>query len=81
MQAVQIASLRAQIAAANAVIADDQANLDLARKALAAGAEAPSAQVSVSAQLAEDQAALPALTGALAQARHALAVLVGHAPV
>ncbi len=80
MQAVQIASLRAQIAAANAVIADDRENLDLARKALAAGAEAPSAQVSVSAQLAEDQAALPALTNALAQARHALAVLVGRAP-
>ncbi len=80
MQAVQIASLRAQIAAANAVLADDRSNLDLARKALAAGAEAPSAQVNVSAQLAEDQAALPALTNALAQARHALAVLVGHAP-
>lgn len=80
MQAVQIAALRAQIAAANAVIADDRANLDLARKALAAGAEAPSAQVSVSAQLAEDQASGIPLTSALAQARHALALLVGHAP-
>lgn len=80
MQAVQIASLRAQIAAANAVIADDRANLDLARKALEAGAAAPSAQVNVQAQLAEDQAALPALTNALAQARHGLAVLVGQAP-
>jgi len=80
MQAVQIASLRAQIAAANAVLADDRDNLALARKALDAGSEAPSAQVSVSAQLAEDQASIPALTSALAQARHALAVLVGHAP-
>lgn len=80
MQAVQIASLRAQIAAANAVIADDRASLELARKALAAGAAPPSAQVNVQAQLAEDQTALPALTNALAHARHALAVLVGQAP-
>lgn len=80
MQAVQIAALRAQIAATHAVIADDRTNLDLARKAQAAGGEAPSAQVNVQAQLAEDQADLPALNSALAQARHALAVLVGHAP-
>ncbi len=80
LQAVQIASLRAQIAAANAVIADDRTNLDLARKAQAAGGEAPSAQVSVHAQLAEDEAALPPLNQALGQARHALALLAGHAP-
>ena len=72
LQAVQIASLRAQIAAANAVIADDRTNLDLARKAQAAGGEAPSAQVSVHAQLAEDEAALPPLNQALGQARHCL---------
>jgi NodT family efflux transporter outer membrane factor (OMF) lipoprotein len=80
LQAVQIASLRAQLAAAKAVIADDQSNLDLANKALAAGGAPPSAQVNVRAQLAEDRAALPPLENALAQARHALAVLVGHAP-
>ena len=39
----------ALIAAANAVLADDRDNLALARKALDAGSEAPSAQVSVSA--------------------------------
>jgi NodT family efflux transporter outer membrane factor (OMF) lipoprotein len=80
MQAVQIASLRAQIEAVKAVIADDRDNLDLTRKALAAGGAPPSAQINVRAQLAEDQAALPELNNQLAQARHALAVLVGHAP-
>ena len=80
LQAVRIAALRAQVAAVNAVIADDQTNLDLARKAQAAGGAPPSAQVSVRAQLAEDEAALPPLTQALGQARHALALLVGHAP-
>jgi NodT family efflux transporter outer membrane factor (OMF) lipoprotein len=80
MKAVEIAALRAQIAAANAVNADDQANLDLVRKAQAAGAAAPSAQVSALAQLAEDQTALPPLNQQLAEARHALALLVGHAP-
>jgi len=80
LQAVQIAALRAQIAAANAVIADDRSNLDLVRKALQAGSAPPAAQVSALAQLAEDRAAVPPLTQALAQARHALAVLVGRAP-
>jgi NodT family efflux transporter outer membrane factor (OMF) lipoprotein len=80
MQAVQIASLRAQIDAAEAVVADDKSNLDLARKAVEAGGSPPAAQVNVRAQLAEDQSDLPALRNQLAQARHALAVLVGHAP-
>jgi len=80
MQAVQIAALRAQIAADNAVIADDQTNLDLVRRALAAGSEPPAAQVNARAQLAEDETALPPVMQALAEARHALAVLVGRAP-
>jgi NodT family efflux transporter outer membrane factor (OMF) lipoprotein len=80
LQAVQIAALRAQIEAVKAVIADDRTNLDLARKAQDAGGAPPSAQVSVRAQLAEDQATLPPLNQALGQARHALALLVGRAP-
>jgi NodT family efflux transporter outer membrane factor (OMF) lipoprotein len=45
-----------------------------------AGGEAPSASVSASAQLAQDEAVLPPLRQQLAQARHALAQLVGQAP-
>ena len=80
LQAVEIAALRAQIAAVQGVIADDQSNLDLVRKALAAGSAPPAAQVNVRAQIAEDQALLPPLTKSLGQARHALALLVGRTP-
>jgi NodT family efflux transporter outer membrane factor (OMF) lipoprotein len=80
LQAVQIATLRAQIAAVRSVIDLDQKNLDFVRKLQAGGGAAPSAQVSARAQMVQDQALLPDLNRQLAQARHALALLVGHAP-
>jgi NodT family efflux transporter outer membrane factor (OMF) lipoprotein len=80
MQAVQIATLRAQIAAVRSVVVEDQKNLDFVQRLQAGGAAAPAAQVSARAQLVQDQATLPALEQQLAQARHALALLVGHAP-
>jgi NodT family efflux transporter outer membrane factor (OMF) lipoprotein len=80
MQAVQIAAVRAQIAAAEAIIDDDQRSLDLALRAIKAGSSAPADAVGVRAQLAQDRAALPDLNQQLAVARHALALLVGHAP-
>ncbi len=80
LQAAQIASLRGQIDAAKAVLADDQTNIDLVRKALAAGSAPRAAQFGVRAQLAEDQSLLPPLYQQLAQSRHALAILVGRAP-
>jgi NodT family efflux transporter outer membrane factor (OMF) lipoprotein len=80
MQAVQIATLRAQIAAVQSVIAEDRKNLDYVQKLQAGGAAAPSAQVSARAQMVQDQATLPALNQQLAQARHGLALLVGQAP-
>jgi NodT family efflux transporter outer membrane factor (OMF) lipoprotein len=80
IQAVHIATVRAQIAALNSVIDDDLKNLEFIKKALAAGAEPPAAQVSARAQIVQDQANLPGLNQELAQARHGLALLVGHAP-
>jgi NodT family efflux transporter outer membrane factor (OMF) lipoprotein len=80
MAAVRIATLRAQIAAIQSVVDEDAKNLAFIQKAQAAGAAAPSAQVSARAQMVQDQALLPDLNQQLAEARHGLALLVGHAP-
>lgn len=80
LQAATIATLRAQIASVERMIADDQANIELIRKANALGGSTSLAKVSAASQLEEDRAQLPALQGELAAARHALAVLVGKAP-
>jgi NodT family efflux transporter outer membrane factor (OMF) lipoprotein len=80
LQAAQIADLRAQIAALQDVLADDERDIAIVRNAQAQGGEAPSASVSGEAQLAEDQALAPPLEQQLAQARHALALYVGRAP-
>jgi len=80
LQAMQIASLRAQMVAVEAVIADDQRTLDMVRKAERAGGEAPAAIDQSEAQLAEDEALLPPLRRQLDAARHQLALLVGKPP-
>jgi NodT family efflux transporter outer membrane factor (OMF) lipoprotein len=79
-QAMRVAGLRAQIAAIEAIIADDQRTIDMVRKAERAGGEAPSASTSATAQLAEDQALLPPLERQLSAARHQLALLSGKSP-
>lgn len=80
LQALTIATLNAQIAAVNQMIAADQANIDLVHKANALGGSTATARVSAQSQLEQDRALLPPLEGQLAAARHALALLVGHAP-
>jgi NodT family efflux transporter outer membrane factor (OMF) lipoprotein len=80
MTALQIATLRAQIAADQEAVDDDKSVIELVRRAEAAGGEPSSATVGGQAQLASDEALLPPLQGQLAQARHALALLVGQAP-
>jgi len=80
LQAVRIAGLRAQLAAVDAVVADDAENIAIVRRAEAAGGEATSATAGGQAQLAQDQALAPPLAQQLAEARHALAVLAGKAP-
>ncbi|HZL00383.1 MAG TPA: efflux transporter outer membrane subunit [Caulobacteraceae bacterium] len=80
LEAVRIAGLRAELDAVRAVAADDQENIDIVRRAEAAGGEANSASSGGQAQLAQDQALAPPLAQQLSEARHALAVLVGKSP-
>ena len=80
MAAVQIADLNARIKIFGAIAADDQATIDILRKAQAAGGDAPSAAHGAQTRLAEDLAGLPQLEQERAQERHALAILVGKAP-
>jgi NodT family efflux transporter outer membrane factor (OMF) lipoprotein len=80
LQALKIASLRAQIEALDAVIADDHRTIDMVRRAEQAGGAAPSAISGGQGQLARDEAMRPALERDLGQARHQLALLVGKAP-
>jgi len=80
MQAMKIASLRAQIAETQAIVADDRRVIDIVRKAEAAGGEAHTALSGGVAQLAEDEALLPPLQRDLAIARHQMALLVGKSP-
>jgi NodT family efflux transporter outer membrane factor (OMF) lipoprotein len=78
--ALQIATTRAELVAAEQAVADDRQLIDLVHRAEGAGGAAPSATVSVRSQLAQDQAVIPPLRAQLMQARHALAQLVGQAP-
>jgi NodT family efflux transporter outer membrane factor (OMF) lipoprotein len=80
MQAMTIASLRAQIDESKAIVADDRRVIDIVRQAEAAGGEAHSALSGGVAQLAEDEALLPPLVRDLDIARHRMALLVGKSP-
>jgi len=80
LAAVRIASLRAELAAVEATIADDQRISDMTAAAERAGGEARSSLSSIASQLAEDEALRPPLQASLAQARHRLGLLAGQAP-
>lgn len=80
MQAMKIASLRAQIAAVQAIVADDRRIIDIVQKAQAAGGEARSALTVGVGQLAEDEALIPPLQRDLDAARHQMALLSGKSP-
>jgi NodT family efflux transporter outer membrane factor (OMF) lipoprotein len=80
MAALQIATVRAEIVAAQQAVDEDRKVVGMIREAEGAGGEAPAASDSARAQLAQDEAVLPPLQQQLAQARHQLAQLVGQAP-
>jgi NodT family efflux transporter outer membrane factor (OMF) lipoprotein len=80
LQAVTIATLRAQIDAVQQMIVADQANIDLVRRANLLGGSTATARVSAQSQMEEDQALLPPLQRQLDAARHALALLAGRSP-
>jgi NodT family efflux transporter outer membrane factor (OMF) lipoprotein len=79
-QALTIASLRAQLATVDGIIADDQKNLDLVRTEVRAGVATQLDIETATSQLATDRTLIPPLRQQVAVARHALAVLVGRAP-
>ena len=79
-QAIAIASLRAQLAASEQIVADDEDNLALVQRKFDAGKAARSDVLTAQTQLASDRTLLPPLRQELSAARHALAVLAGELP-
>lgn len=79
-QALTIASIRARIATANAILAEDQHTVDLTDARRRGGKGTLVEVLNAQSQLANDRAALPQLDQQLAEARHMLAVLVGISP-
>lgn len=79
-QAFAVASLRAQIAALEDIVASDRANLNVVTKAYKLGGGTKLDVSTVETELAGDESQLAPLRQQLAQARHQLALLVGQAP-
>ncbi len=79
-QAVLVAGLRAKVSALDDIIAGDRRVLAMVRRAIQAGGQPPAAANTIEAQVAEDEAAAPALRQQLAEARHRLALYVGQTP-
>jgi NodT family efflux transporter outer membrane factor (OMF) lipoprotein len=79
-QALNIASARMQLDAAESIIRDDEQNADLVRRKLEAGKAAEVDVLTAESQLAVDRTQIPPLRQQLSVARHALAVLLGRFP-
>ena len=79
-EAVNVASLRAQIRTIEDIVADDQRNVSLVGNEAKAGELTRIDLQSAMSQLASDQAFLPPLQQQLSQAKDALSLLVGKAP-
>lgn len=79
-QALNIAALRAQIAAVEELLQEDQKNVTLTQTAFDTGTVSRIDLLSAQSQLANDQTLLPPLRQQLSVARHALAILAGKTP-
>jgi NodT family efflux transporter outer membrane factor (OMF) lipoprotein len=79
-QVLTIAAIRARIATAQAILADDERNLDLTRKRQQGGEGTLVEVLNAQSQYTSDRGTLPPLQQQLAEARHLLATLVGTAP-
>ena len=78
--AIQVASLRTQLAVTHSIV-DAQLNIvDIVRRQLRLGGASEAQLQQQLAQLAQDRAQLPPLRKKLAQTEHELAVLTGHFP-
>ncbi|MDB6045650.1 MAG: hypothetical protein JWM63_4201 [Gammaproteobacteria bacterium] len=80
LQAMIIASTRAQLQAVSELLAEDRDNLNLVRTAFQNGSVSKTDVLTADSQLASDETLLPPLYHQLAVARHALTVLVGQTP-
>ena len=80
LQALRIASLRAQIATVDAILDQDRENLKLVHVAFDAGSVSRLDIVSAESQLASDTTLLPPLRQELSVAGHALAIALGRPP-
>lgn len=80
MEALTLASLRAQSATVDSIIADDVTNLRLVETEVRAGVATQLDIETAQSQLASDRTLLPPLRQQQDVARHALAVLAGRAP-
>lgn len=77
---IQEASLRGQIEAIRAIIADEEKQLSVTKQQFDLGAVDRTAVLAQEATLAQTRTTLPPLDKALSQARHALSVLTGRLP-
>jgi len=80
MQTLMIASVHAQIATIETILAQDRDNLRLVQTAFDSGSVAREDVVSAQSQIANDMTLLPPLRQELGRARHALSVVLGRAP-
>jgi NodT family efflux transporter outer membrane factor (OMF) lipoprotein len=80
LQAISIASLRAQIATVETILDQDRDNLRLVRTEFENGSVARIDVVSAESQIASDSALLPPLRQDLAKAHHALSLVLGRSP-
>jgi NodT family efflux transporter outer membrane factor (OMF) lipoprotein len=79
-QVLTIAAISKQIAVANALLADDQRNVDLVTRRQRAGEGTMVEVLNAEAQAAADRGDIPQLYQQLDEARHLLATLIGTAP-
>lgn len=80
MQAITIASVRAEAETVERIIADDEKNLKLVKTAEEAGTATEVDVTSAQTQLANDRTLIPPLRQRLSVAKHALAVFAGKVP-
>jgi NodT family efflux transporter outer membrane factor (OMF) lipoprotein len=79
-EAVMIAAIRAQLAAAADIIGNDEQNLDLVKRELQAGEATEIDVESAQSQLENDRTLVPPLRQQLSAARNALSLLAGKSP-
>jgi NodT family efflux transporter outer membrane factor (OMF) lipoprotein len=79
-EALALAASRAQIETLNAIIADDQRNVELVQSAISAGSATRVQLLTAQTQLADDRTLMPDLRQQESTARHAMALLAGKTP-